>query len=43
MINNRFVLGDLDDIKVKGNKTWDKTLALGTFSYMAPELLKAFK
>lgn len=41
--DNKFKLGDLDEIKYKGNKTENKTVNLGTFIYSAPEILKAMK
>lgn len=34
---------DLDDIKIRGNKTIDKSIVFGTFAYSAPELIKALQ
>ncbi|KAL4463775.1 hypothetical protein ABPG72_022829 [Tetrahymena utriculariae] len=37
-----FKIADLDDSKIDLNKTMEKSLVLGTLSFMAPELLKAY-
>ncbi|KRX07264.1 Protein kinase-like domain [Pseudocohnilembus persalinus] len=39
--NQVYLLGDLDDIKFKGNKTQEKSLVFGTLQFAAPELLMA--
>jgi len=41
--DNRYKIGDLDNVKYKNNKTKEKSMFVGTFSFTAPELLKAFK
>lgn len=41
--DNKFKLGDLDDLKLRGNKTENKSIVFGTFAFSAPELLKALK
>lgn len=43
VLDNNFLIGDLDSINQKNNESVEKRIEFGTLSFTSPELMKSFK